>query len=174
MKHFILPLILLCAAPLSQAGELYRWVDEAGKVHYGDAPPAGVQTETRRFPAAADNENLPYETRRARENFPVTLYIQDESCGVYCQKAREMLNKRGIPFAEKKLVAKDEIEAFKKASGSGVVPTLSVGRRYLPGYDEARWNTELDIAGYPKTAPYRAPAAPVAGEKAVPADEKTP
>ncbi|OGS91393.1 MAG: hypothetical protein A2Z95_08830 [Gallionellales bacterium GWA2_60_18] len=173
MKHVILLLILLCSAPLLQAGELYRWVDEAGKVHYGDAPPPGVQAETRRFPAANGDEGLSYETRRARENFPVTLYIEDDTCGSYCQQARDMLNRRGIPFSEKKLVAKEEIEAFKKASGGDLVPSLSVGRRFLSGFDETRWNNELDIAGYPKTAPYRAPAAPVDDEEAAPVDAGT-
>jgi Domain of unknown function (DUF4124) len=31
----------LCATALAQAGPLYRWVDEAGKVQYSDKPPSG-------------------------------------------------------------------------------------------------------------------------------------
>lgn len=32
--------LLLTAAPLASAGELYKWVDEKGVTNYGDAPPA--------------------------------------------------------------------------------------------------------------------------------------
>lgn len=32
--------LLLTAAPLACAGELYKWVDEKGVTNYGDAPPA--------------------------------------------------------------------------------------------------------------------------------------
>lgn len=38
----LLSLILLPAASLAQ-GALYKWKDAQGKVHYGDAPPPGVQ-----------------------------------------------------------------------------------------------------------------------------------
>ncbi|WP_226664382.1 DUF4124 domain-containing protein [Microbulbifer aggregans] len=37
---------LLIASSLSAtAGELYRWVDAEGKVHFGDRPPAGTNVE---------------------------------------------------------------------------------------------------------------------------------
>jgi glutaredoxin len=149
----------LAAMPLQpHAGELYRWLDSSGKVHYGDAPPPDVRAETRKFSdAAAPGEDLPYETRRAQENFPVTLYV-GEGCGEYCQQARELLNKRGIPFSEKKLATQEEVDAFKAASGGDTIPTLAVGRTFLQGFLAGQWHSELDIAGYPKTAPYRAPA----------------
>ncbi|MDO8292170.1 MAG: hypothetical protein Q7T29_04830, partial [Gallionella sp.] len=49
--------------------------------------------------AVAPAEDLPYETRRAQQNFPVTLYVA-ENCTEYCDQARELLIKRGIPFSE--------------------------------------------------------------------------
>jgi len=81
MKRFVL---LVCLANISlglQAGELYRWVDPSGNVHYSDEVPSGAtQVETKKLSdAAAPNENLPYETRLARQNFPVTLYVAASS-----------------------------------------------------------------------------------------------
>lgn len=141
----------------SQAADLYRWVDSSGKVYYGDVlPPGALNVEVKKFPKdSASNEYLPYDTRRAQQNFPVTLYVGD-GCGAACNQARELLNKRGIPFSEKTLKSRQDIEAFKRVSGfDAVAPTLKVGKEYLKGFEASQWNGELDLAGYPKTASYR-------------------
>jgi hypothetical protein len=158
-------LLLACLANMSlsvQAGELYRWVDASGKVYYGDVLPAGaMQVEVKKFPEeTTSSEYLPYETLRAQQNFPVTLYVAD-GCGEACDQARSFLNKRGIPFSEKLLRTKQDVEAFKQLSGIGsAVPVLAVGKNFLKGFLESQWNSELDIAGYPKTASYRQRTAP--------------
>ncbi|HXU93641.1 MAG TPA: glutaredoxin family protein [Gallionella sp.] len=169
---------LMAVSLLAQAGELYRWVDKAGKVHYGDEPPAQAPlVESLQFhDEAATGANLPYETRRARQDFPVTLYVGD-GCGEFCDQARDLLTKRGVPFTEKKLVTQQEIDAFKAASGGDKVPALSVGKSFVSGFSASRWNNELDIAGYPKTAPYRslpAQPVPVAASPVVPANPIVP
>ncbi len=119
MKRIVL---LFCMALLPfgvQADKLYRWVDANGKVHYGDVPPAdGAQVEAMKFPAAAAPvADLPYETRRAQQNFPVILYVAD-NCTEPCDEARKLLNQRGIPFSEKKLVTQEDIDAFKALGGA--------------------------------------------------------
>ncbi|MFZ2525230.1 MAG: glutaredoxin family protein [Candidatus Ferrigenium altingense] len=177
MKRIVLLLSCLAVMPSGmQAGELYRWVDAQGKVHYGDVPPAGAAqvTPIKSPAAAAPVEDLPYETRRAQQNFPVTLYVA-ENCTEYCDQARELLIKRGIPFSEKLLRTKEEIDAFKALHDFDSVPALSVGKTFLKDFLADQWNNELDIAGYPKTAPYRAPgalpvSAPAAASQVEPAN----
>jgi len=165
MKRIVLLLSCLAWMP-TQAGELYRWVDKAGKVHYGDLPPPeAAQIEEKKFsPAGTPGADLPYATRRAQQDFPVTLYVAD-NCTEYCDQARRLLNERGIPYTEKKLVTQEDIDAFKSLSGSDSAPTLAVGRTFLKGFLATQWHSELDIAGYPKTAPYR-PATPAAAPAA--------
>ena len=182
MKRLVLLLVCLAMMPsVAQAGELFRWLDANGKVHYGDTPPANAtQIEPLKFPAAtAPGEDLPYTTRRAQQNFPVTLYVA-ENCTEYCDLARNLLIKRGIPFAEKALQTQEEIDALKALSGSNSVPTLAVGRSFLKGFLAEQWHGELDIAGYPKTAPYRTPRTPppaptpaVTDQQAAPADSES-
>lgn len=169
---------LLTVSLLAQAGELYRWVDKAGKVHYGDESPAQASlVESLQFhDEAATGSNLPYETRRAQQNFPVTLYVGD-GCGEFCDQARDLLTKRGIPFSEKKLVTKEEIDAFKRVSGGDGAPGLAVGRTFVNGFNAYRWNNELDIAGYPKSSSYRplpAPPAPAVASQVAPANPPAP
>ncbi|MDZ4203030.1 MAG: glutaredoxin family protein [Gallionella sp.] len=154
MSRFVILLGLLLLAPAG-AEEVYRWVDANGKVHYGDKPPAqAARVDTLKLGDTPAPPELPYETRRAQQNFPVTLYIGD-SCGEFCAKARELLTRRGIPFSEKRLITQQEIDAFKAAAGSDGIPALSVGKMYLNGFQSERWHGELDVAGYPKSAPYR-------------------
>ncbi|OGS96648.1 MAG: hypothetical protein A3H31_07830 [Gallionellales bacterium RIFCSPLOWO2_02_FULL_57_47] len=162
MKRIILLLNCLATMPLGvQAGEIYRWVEPSGIVHYSDVPSADAEKiSTRKFSEAdTPGENLPYETLRAQQNFPVTLYTAN-GCGAPCDQARSLLSKRGVPFSEKLLKTQEEIDTFFKTSGSNGAPTLAIGKVYLSGFQEAKWNGELDVAGYPKTATYRQLIAP--------------
>lgn len=170
-SRYILAVILATATAGALAGELYRWVDPSGKVHYGDVPEAAVlKPEQKKFSdSSTPDDALPYETRRARETFPVTLYVGN-NCKELCQQARDFLNRRGVPFTEKNLVTQEEVDAFRKMSGAEIAPTLSVGSNWLKGFWAEQWSSELDFAGYPKAAPYGfRPATPPAAAQKTPA-----
>ncbi len=163
---FLSVFLLVLSNSLVQADTLFRWTDKEGKVHYGDRPSEdAVNTERKKFgvPAATDDDDdLSYSTRRAKQDFPVTLYVSKD-CGKFCEMARTFLNQRGIPFAEKNLTTKEEGEAFKARTGTNSIPALTVGRTVLSGFEAGQWNSELDNAGYPKSAPYgKRPAQPAA------------
>ena len=169
--YFIMAGILAAMLGSAQAGSLYRWVDQSGTMHYGDIPAAGaaqIEEVTISEAPATDDADLPYATRRAREAFPVTLYVAD-NCKEFCQQARDLLNQRGIPFTEKNLVSQEDIATFKQISGGEMVPALAVGKDWLNGFLAEQWNSELDIAGYPRTAPYGfRPATPPPAAKPTP------
>jgi glutaredoxin len=135
----------------------YRWVDQDGRVHYSDQPPPPEirKLEHKSFgDNVVDTSGLPYETRRAAENFPVILYATDD-CADLCVQAREFLQRRKIPFAEKRLKNNDDLAAFKKTTGIGdlQVPSLAVGSKSARGYLESEWSGLLDAAGYPRSQP---------------------
>ncbi len=169
MKTIVFLLAGLMLLP-AQAGEVFRWVDKAGAVHYGDEPPRDADDVERKKLSSepSQNEDLPYETRVAQQNFPVTLYVTAR-CGGLCAQARALLNKRGIPFSEKVLRTKAEADALKELTGFVKVPVLAVGKTFLEGFREEQWTDELEAAGYPKTAPERKQSAP-ASPDAAPAD----
>lgn len=50
--------------PVASPAEVYRWVDENGKVHFGDRPPRGVETESLDLPEAAGSTPAPTEAER--------------------------------------------------------------------------------------------------------------
>jgi glutaredoxin len=174
--NYLLVALLFIAINVAQAGSLFRWVDKNGNVHYGDKPAEdAVATEQKKFssPSAAGEDDLPYGIRKAKQDFPVTLFVTP-SCGEGCAQARALLNKRGVPFVEKNVVTTADADALKAVSGGNGVPTITVGRTVLVGFEASQWNGELDIAGYPKVAPYgvRPVAPPTPKPEAPPATEQ--
>ncbi|MGH8729255.1 MAG: DUF4124 domain-containing protein [Burkholderiales bacterium] len=152
------------------AGETYKWVDERGQVHYSDQPPPPSVKNVEKKKAAGntiDTSELPYALRQAVKKHPVTLYAT--ACGEPCDKARELLKTRGVPYNEKDPQRPEQSEELKKVSGGMEVPVLQVGQsKVLKGFEEGQWHRELDAAGYPKTSVLPAKAEPPVDKKATP------
>jgi glutaredoxin len=152
----ILLAALLATSALAQAQQ-YRWIDEKGGVQYGDAPPASAKKVERLGPkrdeAAAQGQagspQLPTEVQQTQKDYPVTLYTSP-LCKEPCAQARAALNKRGIPFNEFQVWNEETLEKLKAATGAGGVPALVVGRTAFSGFESARYEAMLDLAGYPK------------------------
>lgn len=152
MRHLLI-LCLTLASTLA-AGETYRWVDPQGRTVFSDTPPPGRARDVSRSGGAGQNaDGLPYAVRRAAENYPVTLYTS-ANCISECKQARDFLNERGIPFSEKMLQTQEDIDDLKKLLGEASVPSLKVGKQPFRGYEPAAYGNLLDLAGYPKSAPY--------------------
>jgi hypothetical protein len=140
----------LITAMAVQAAQLYRWVDDKGRVEWRDTPPPAnakaKKVEQRTIGGSSiETSTLPYGLQQAVRNFPVTLYINN--CGEACDKARAHLTRRGVPFTQKN--PQDDIDTHKKLTDGGMeVPLLFVGRDRLKGYLETSWDTALDAAGY--------------------------
>jgi glutaredoxin len=80
------------------------------------------------------------------EMLEVTLYSFDE-CGEVCAQAEALLNKRGVPYTRKGSNS-DKIE-LQKLTGKLDAPVMVIGNsKIIPGFQEERWNKELDLAGY--------------------------
>ena len=144
--------LVLACGPVA-AAQLYRSVDDQGRVEWRDTPPpAGAKNVEQRSlsPNTIQTSDLPYSVQQAVKNFPVTVWTMPD-CGEPCNLGRAHLSKRGIPFTERN--ARKEPEALKKVGGGVEVPVLTVGSRMLKGYLETDWDSALDVAGYPRTPP---------------------
>lgn len=53
-RYSFLVLLLALAVPVASA-QVYKWVDEKGRVHYGEKPPAGSKSSALKPPAAPPN-----------------------------------------------------------------------------------------------------------------------
>lgn len=146
-----LTLWLGCAQAFAQ---VYRWVDEAGKVHYTQNPPPsgtkGARLKDLRNSATA-TVDLPYATQEAAKKFPVTLYSRSECAP--CEQARATLVKRAIPFREISVLAQKDVDEVKKLTGTTDLPVLVVGSQVQAGFQEGLYNNLLDTAGYASSGP---------------------
>ncbi|HET7548532.1 MAG TPA: glutaredoxin family protein [Usitatibacter sp.] len=154
---------LVAGAAAHAATNVYRWVDSQGKVHFSDTPPpveAQSVSQKRMGGGYVEESNLPYATQVAMKRNPVTLFTAKD-CGTPCERGRELLSTRGVPFTERNALASNaDLEALRKLTGgSGEVPFLQVGEAKVKGYDADSWNAALDGAGYPRT---RLPGTPPA------------
>lgn len=159
IARFVVLGIALAFVSLAGAQTTYRWIDKTtGQTVYSDQPPppGAKVVETREGKGAAEGQQLPYAVRQAAEKYPVTLYTS-ANCTDVCASARSLLNGRGIPFTEKLLTSQEEYaEVAKQMGNESFIPGLLVGSQKFAGFETASWNNLLDLAGYPRTAPYGA------------------
>ncbi len=184
MKTRTIALSLLTAALacafFAQAQTVYRWVDKDGKVHFSDTPPppdAKDASQRRVGGGYTEDTQLPYATQLAARRNPVTIFT-GAACGEPCDKGRELLTRRGIPYTERDAQNNPEDqEALKKLIGALDVPLLLVGTSKMKGFEEDTWQASLDSAGYPRTrlpgqAPLRQnpPVAPAKPAESAPSE----
>jgi glutaredoxin len=145
---------LAAAFAAQSATNVYRWVDQNGKVHFSDTPPPEEAKDVSQKSMGGsyiEESNLPYATQIAMKKNPVTLYTAND-CGDPCNQGRELLSTRGVPFTEHNARGSNaDMDALKKLAGALDVPFLMVGENKIHGYDADTWNSALDGAGYPRT-----------------------
>jgi len=184
MKSALAIAVGIALAAGTAFAQQYRWTDQKGQVHYTDTPPPPSAKDVRKKGAAAPKAGtptVPYNLENAQKEFPVTLYTHP-TCTDTCQFARDVLNRRGVPFNEVVVATNKALEDLKTLSGNNHVPVLTVGTRVEKEASEAAYNAALDAGGYPKAGllPPRKQAAPAvkpeemetAGPVAKPAAEK--
>ena len=180
MRLVVLAAFFVAASAAAQ--QMYRWTDQNGRVHITDTPPPpgakGVQKSRGSTAPAAPAEGgpqTPYELSLAMKEYPVSLYTSP-MCKEPCQRARDHLNKRGVPFREVQVWDVDSNEELKRVSGSNQVPTLTVGQSVQKGYEISAFDELLDSARYPKAGSVkpRAQAAPAIPEGYTPPTDAEP
>lgn len=145
---------LLFAACAWPALAQYKIVAPDGSVTYTDRPPppSGARvTELGRRPDAAPASGapvLPAALARVAERFPVTLYASDDCAP--CDRGRQMLQQRGIPYREVRVISNEDVAALEQRTGARTVPSLTVGAQVVRGFSEVDWSAYLDAAGYPR------------------------
>jgi len=168
------------AFALAQTLQVYRYVDKDGHVVYSDKPPPADarDAQAKRIGRnTIETSTLSFASQLAEQRFPVTLYTF--GCGLVCDSAAALLNKRGIPHTVIDVGQNDGAEKLKRLTGGLDAPALQVGDQYTTGYNESRWQNMLTDAGYsqtppPRTAPVARAPAPQASATPAPAAQATP
>ncbi len=132
------------------AGEVYKWTDADGRVHFGDRPPEGAPAQEIRIrsfdgPAEVTNDAGATATDRS-----VTVF-STAWCGV-CKQAKTHLKARGVSFTEYDIEKNSYGKAeFKRLCGKGV-PLITVGTQRMSGFSSDRLDRMLKDVGLLKAA----------------------
>ena len=169
VRRCVFALATVVACLLGTAQAQYKWIDADGRTVYGDSPPREARNVQRVDARGASGEAdslsaLPYESRRAAQQFPVLLYTS-AACQP-CDSGRELLRARGIPYGERTVSTKEDLEAMEKLGLGNRLPVMTVGRQVQREFETNAWHAALDAAGYPRTAQlprgWSSPAVPLA------------
>lgn len=166
--------LLVLAAAAAPAWAQYKVVGPDGRVTYTDRPPADASFKVldmgRRAsaPPPPAGPPLPPALQRLNERYPVVLFAAGE-CPP-CDAGRQLLQQRGVPYKEWRVVTQQDISALERSVGGRTLPALTVGGQALQGFAPADWTSYLDAAGYPResqlpadwVAPVPAPLVPAA------------
>ena len=156
--------ICMALASASAQADTYRWTDAAGQTVVADTPPPGkVKGVVKNGGTAEPADIRSFATKKAAEAFPVILFTTAD-CINECKNARDLLNGRGVPFTEKMLVKPEEVEELKQLVGDAFVPSLKVGNQRFRGFEAGAYNNLLDLANYPKSAPFGSKPSSVASK----------
>ena len=120
-------------------GEIYKWVDKSGKVHFSDTKPTGgvveqveVKVNTITSPSVSESNFLDAVGRQK-----VVMYSA-VWCGV-CKKARRYFQQEGISFKEYDIeTSRKGRQDFAKLNGRGV-PIILVGKQQMSGFSADRF-----------------------------------
>jgi len=143
----VLAALLLCSFPL--AADMYKWVDENGKVHYADSPPPGKKAK--KLDLKINSISGPPvvstlgSTAPATSTAKVKLYTTTW-CG-YCKRAKAYLQARKTPFEEIDVEASAQGQSEFRSLGGRGVPVILVGNQRMDGYSEGGLEGLLKQAG---------------------------
>ncbi len=129
-KFYFILLPLLCMSNISYA-EIYKWIDESGKVHFSDKPSRDHTSEAIEV-RINSYESVSYDSSSFDVGKKVVMYSASW-CG-YCTKARNHFKDEGIRFTEYDIekTAKGKSD-YKRLNAKGV-PVILVGNKRMNGF----------------------------------------
>ncbi|HWA11947.1 MAG TPA: glutaredoxin family protein [Burkholderiales bacterium] len=148
--------VLLCCIALlateSALADMYKWVDENGKVHYSDSPPPGRKAKKLDLKinsisgppvvSAFTGAGKPVVAAAAGG---VKIYTTTW-CG-YCKQAKAYMQARGTRFQEIDVENSAQGQAEFRAIGGRGVPVILVGAQRMDGYSQGSLEAMLKQAG---------------------------
>jgi glutaredoxin len=145
-KHLLLLLILVFVFCGTAQADFYKWEDETGIVHITDYPPpakSGKKVQVLKSDSSVQEEQGISKDGQKKDP-DVILYTKD-SCND-CDKAREFLKAKKIPFTEYNTDTSKEAAKKRKAiDDSDDAPFAIINKNQVYGFSESIYNRILKI-----------------------------
>lgn len=154
LYYRFLSLIILIIFSTIVSAEVYKWVDNTGRIHFSDQPPLHENSENIVIDEVATYAATPSVKRDAE------MYVEDINsskkvkkhrrkkvvmysaawCGV-CTTARNYFNKNKIPYNEYDIdKTKKGKSDYKKLNAKGI-PVIFVGKKRLNGFNISKFKS---------------------------------
>lgn len=125
--------------------EIYRWVDDGGRVHYSSRPSAEGQAEDVTTRVQSTGNYVSLETIAAPAASNTVTMLTTTWCNI-CKKAKAYLREKGIAFVELDVENDEEGKRrYAELNGKGVPITL-IGQQRLNGFSSAAMEQALKQA----------------------------
>jgi len=135
------------ANPLTlYAGEVYRWVDEEGEVHFSDTAPNDSSAKDRKIKSsfiqdsdteAKEIKSAPWKSADSSgkaTSKDVTIYVRN-TCP-YCRQVKEFLSQKGISYKEIEVSQdRDRRDEMIRISGQRGVPVIVINNKVIVGFN---------------------------------------
>lgn len=135
MKALVIVTLGICSLSLgvSANAQLYKWVDENGRVHYSDQKQEGVQLQDVKG-TVNSYEAVSYDESLFTHADKVVIYTRP-TCG-YCNKAKAFFARNGIRYKEYKIESSTLAKKkYARLNATGV-PVIFVGKKRMNGFSE--------------------------------------
>lgn len=143
MRH-LLTLLIIISIPTLVSAEIYKTVDENGRVIFTDKPTAKaeqveVNTEGNSADGLSDSAYTKageIKPKKPAKQKSVVMY-STSWCG-YCKKARKHMQSKGIKFKEYDIEKSASANKKHKQLGGSGVPFFVVGKKTMGGFNPAK------------------------------------
>ena len=130
-------------AAMAASGQVYRWTDSTGKVHYGDRPPDEAKARELRIqsydgPVEVRDWGGVLRGKTVPGSGPGLTMYSTSWCG-YCKRARAYFGQKNIRYTEVDVEKSPEgKQRFKELGGKGV-PLIVMGSKVMRGFSVERF-----------------------------------
>ena len=152
MKKYLLILILFSVFFCQTAmADFYKWVDEKGNTQITDYPPTqdkavkDVEINKAESKNPIDSENEDSSSKiQAKKKTDVVIYTKNDCKN--CDKARDFLNSKNVPFTEYNM-DNDKNAAIKRKEidSDEDVPFAIINRNQVHGFSESVYDKVLKM-----------------------------
>ena len=137
-------IVLMFAVPLFVSAEIYKTIDEKGRIVFTDKPTQEAQevdVDTSINNADGLSDTAYSRADEIQSNKPakqksVVMY-STSWCG-YCAKARKHMQRKGIRFKEYDIEKSASAKNKYKKLGGGGVPFFEIGGQTMGGYNPSK------------------------------------
>jgi glutaredoxin len=151
-RHLLLFVALIFAFYGTASADFYKWEDEKGGIHITDYPPpakSGKKFQVHKYDPAGsptmqreEEQAIPKDGQKKEPD--IFLYTKN-SCND-CDKAREFLKSKNIPFTEYNADAdKEAAKKRKLIDDSDEAPLAIINKNQVYGFSESIYNRLLKV-----------------------------